>query len=86
MSEITMENRCYWPCPCGGTVPDAPDHCVFSVPAPKGPGKCVDAAVCLTCCGDRGICEAYQNFKRAIRARRAQDIANFAQRNEREES
>ena len=83
--EITMENRCYWPCPCGGTVPDAPDHCVFSTEAPKGHGMCVAATACLMLCGDRIECDAYKNYHKLVRARRAQDILKAGRKGENSE-
>lgn len=78
---VVTEQMCHWPCPCGGTVPNTPDHCVFSKRSPKGHTDCADASACLTMCGDIEDCDAYKKFKLAVKERHLQDVYKRERRN-----
>lgn len=71
--EIKMKTRCHWPCPCGGTVPDAPDYCEFSWFVPRANTWCVDASTCNFHCGEKLECEAFKRFKQLMKERRVAD-------------
>lgn len=57
--------KCRWPCPCGGTVPNAPPTCTKPkrVPKKQNPAgvDCIDILVCEQC-DDRFQCPAYATF------------------------
>lgn len=78
--EYERETRCYWPCPCGGTVPDAPDHCVWRKRRGKANTYCTDASICASICPDKGVCDAYKDFKKRIKERKRHDELEFMQR------
>lgn len=75
--EVQKKTRCYWPCPCGGTVPDAPEWCAYRKPAPC-PGAntfCTPACICEFTCGDHFVCDAYKRYRKEVKAQRAADLA-----------
>lgn len=84
-TEYELETRCDWPCPCGGTVPDAPDHCVWSKKRGKANTLCTDAVICASQCPDKGVCEAYQEFRRQIKDRKRKDELEFIHRHQKED-
>lgn len=83
--EYERETRCHWPCPCGGTVPDAPEHCVWSKKRGKANTLCTDAVICASQCPDKGVCEAYQEFRRQIKDRKRKDELEFIHRHQKED-
>jgi ribosomal protein S20 len=83
--EYERETRCYWPCPCGGTVPDAPDHCVWRKRRGKANTYCTDASICASQCPDKGVCESYQEFRRQIKDRKRKDELEFIHRHQKED-
>lgn len=83
--EYERETRCYWPCPCGGTVPDAPDHCVWRKRRGKANTYCTDASICASQCPDKGVCDAYKDFKKRIKERKRHDELEFMQRHQKED-
>ena len=55
---------CYWPCPCGGTVPGAPSWCDKRKKySDRARVFCVDVLICMEC-ADNEVCEAYLKYCR----------------------
>lgn len=71
--EYLMKTRCHWPCPCGGTVPDAPASCAHRRFTSKAATHCVDAQLC-TRCGQRASCDAFDNYTIMVRQRHQEDL------------
>jgi len=79
-----MKTRCFWPCPCGGTVPDAPEWCEWRKPNAKAGTYCTDAAICAFTCDDRFSCTAYKRYKELVKERHDKDVAESNKRREAE--
>ena len=69
--------RCWWPCPCGGWIPDAPSHCAFAKRRGKNKSdRCADIITCVRTCMDYKECSAYQKARQIMKMRHKQDIIN----------
>lgn len=69
----TNNTQCYWKCPCGGTVPNSPEHCFYGKRKGSVPFECTDSIVCVMLCGDHKECEPYQEFKKKLAERKFDD-------------
>lgn len=73
--------RCWWPCPCGGTIPDAPPHCKWAKRrGKKNSDRCVDIIVCVRTCPDSKECEALQKARKIHKERHRKDVAETERR------
>lgn len=63
---------CHWKCPCGGTVPDAPEYCLWRFFVARSGKWCCEAAFCAWKCEDNVTCEAYRKYQ--IKVRELYDI------------
>ena len=78
--DYNMETRCHWKCPCGGTVPDAPESCKWRQYSNKAATYCTSVGLCISVCPERPMCRAFINFRTMIKKRHQQDILNMPEK------
>jgi len=79
------DTRCFWSCPCGGTVPFAPEHCQWKKQRGKNKESCTDAILCVTRCPDRITCTAFKNFQLWNKERKKNDEIESCRRKRNEQ-
>lgn len=82
--EYLLATRCYWPCPCGGTVPDVPESCKHRKFAAKAKTFCTDSQLCISCT-QRITCPAFEKWNNLIKKRRKEDVARFESKPKKED-
>lgn len=78
-ADLHYATRCYWNCPCGGTVPDAPPHCIKGRYQPRARTNCVDVLICVNGCPHIKECPAYKAFQTRNLLRRIDDQRRSAE-------
>jgi hypothetical protein len=66
--------RCYWPCPCGNSVPDAPAYCTHSKPQVRAKTNCTDVLCCVSGCEYIKDCPAYKVYQVRVKLQKTIEI------------
>lgn len=82
--DIFYATRCFFPCPCGGTVPDVPSYCKHGQTQTRAKTSCADVMCCVQSCEYNNVCEAYAKYIKMTKKRREADALSFELRDKKD--